>query len=646
LVAALVFFVTALLYAATGVFCILNPRKIPLADNMPADSMCIDANRHAHYVRATITMGTPKLLYNVLVRFDQTVDCDSEPALVLTSPTALLSTTLQCVVNINTTSPQCTDAMLMYRKGNTHNRETVLATFRFGTAALKSTQALQLGMDGELSLCRGHRTSLTSHELCSAKKMGNHSCDSPGHATEGTRIAWLPARTDSLGHMTTNVGDLRRSEEPFRSAPAADVACTNGTIVLLMPIELSDPSSVVFAKQSTLMEREAASFRELMEIVESGTECSTRKANAPGSTTSSERYSRWVSYMCAEKLGVCESRDASYAYTRLSRHWVWLDIAEKVEESSCLGATEHEALQLVPRYDDNEKTVVLSWLRLVMMLVAAAIVYLRSSNVNARVDSILRACIWKAVNVHSHDRGRSHTKQIAHATADTQHIVLGLLACSFRLLIVRLRGDALSQDGQTRVLLTESIGSIYSVVHWLVNTINAILTRVGIKPTRFGRDAVVAMGGSSAVVDIACATMLAFADTPVRGGTSSFDVVARLLTAILITLVCVTRCMFSASCSGVLVGHDNRCVALFASVVGATYWLIQSMTIAVVLIDLFITPTGEGWWRKSTGDTTIYSIALFAGISTLSGPRISANARRIGDIRQDQLNLLLPPEDS
>ena len=138
------------------------------------------------------------------------------------------------------------------------------------------------------------------------------------------------------------------------------------------------------------------------------------------------------------------------------------------------------------------------------------------------------------------------------------------------------------------------------------------------------------LGGSSAIVDVTCATMMAFATTPLRGDVSSFDVIARLLTAVLLCVACVSRCLLSAACSGALTqcrfGVHAMCSANVVALSVASFWWLQAASIAIVIADLFATPVSIDWARESTGSPQLTAMLLFVSASLISAPRLTANA--------------------
>lgn len=645
--ASLIFVVAAAIYLATGLWCIHHPRGIPFAAEVPQDAVCVDVERRSHYTHATLTIGRPRHIYKVLLRLDLAVDCDDSPALVMTSPNVLLSESISCPQTDGHASGTCTDSMLIYRRGSPHHRIMSEVQFLFGTESLRSQTASRLGLDGEMYMCRGSQTVIQSHEVCMSR-VTNSSCAGSSGEPYGRVIASVEVAMSSTGRIWATPENMINGGTPFALAPACGQPCSRDTQIFLMDDTLYAPNQFLFMTQAEWERIDSSAYEHLVNAIELGTACMSLKIDnrTEADDGSDTRYTRWLNLMCTEIYGACEQHDATFAYSRLSRHWVWISLPEKgrgrTESTGCVTAMEHQTLQLVPRYDENNHAITLSYVRLTIMLIAAAIVYLRSSNVVVRVDSMLRACIWNAIKLHTHDHGNAKQASKVKLVVDFEQVIMGLLACASRMGIVLARREALLADGQKRVVEMELIASVASILHWAIHAMNSLATSRGVADMAHGRDALMAIGGSSAVVDIACATMLAFADTPVRGGTSSFDVVARLLTAVLITLVCVTRCIFSASCSGVLVGYDRRPQAFVAAIVGSAYWAMQTIAIAIVLIDLFVTPTSEGWWRKTVGDTSIHATALFIGLSTLSGPRISANACRVGEMRREQLNTLLP----
>jgi hypothetical protein len=259
--------------------------------------------------------------------------------------------------------------------------------------------------------------------------------------------------------------------------------------------------------------------------------------------------------------------------------------------------------------------------RLFVMTLAALVLWTRREDQTVRTDSIFISCI----DLIYHDRPTRHEDKPMAA------VVLAFAAIVSRLVLSIMMWSRLDSEGIGYLVVCEIAASVLSLVHW--SQLNA---------ARFcwmmrGADDMPLLGGSSAVVDVASATMFAFAETPLTDAGDSFDDIARLLTAMLITIVCVTRTIFSASCSAAstvdkfrhassMKTTTMRLGALFSVV----FWLLQSFQIAATLMLLFVMPFANTISRRNVSDPRLVASFLFVGFVGVGAcPRLTSNAMTI-----------------
>jgi hypothetical protein len=330
-------------------------------------------------------------------------------------------------------------------------------------------------------------------------------------------------------------------------------------------------------------------------------------------------------------------RTALLAYYRTARSRIHLAV-DGASGSSCVHAYDDPTLRFVPMHDETAGAVFMAWLRLLLILTAAAIVWLRSTDADARADIALQACVLRAVSICDASTTPLRRKMQGELGAckslygpfsDTQQLVLGMIACIGRLIVALMRSYDMGEDALVTPLTSEKIAATISIVHCGILVVDALIRKFCLHaPNESRRIVIAALGGSSAVVDIACATMIAFTDTPVRGGTDTFDSVARLLTAVLLTLVCACRCTFSCACCGAL-GQTGNTLTAIAAGVGVFFWIVQSISVAVVLVYLFVIPTAMGWAQFQATQSTLISTTVFFGITLLAGPRTAQTAKAL-----------------
>ena len=115
-----------------------------------------------------------------------------------------------------------------------------------------------------------------------------------------------------------------------------------------------------------------------------------------------------------------------------------------------------------------------------------------------------------------------------------------------------------------------------------------------------------------------------------RADADGFDTIARLLTATLMGMVCISRCLFSAACGGTLAAvrpyKSSESAPLLLLVATGGFWLAQAASVAIVLVYLFAIPVGASWMRSRTGNAAPFSVVLFASVTMIAGLRLTSNA--------------------
>jgi hypothetical protein len=520
-------------------------------------------------------------------------------------------------------STACADVAIVIRwHGTESHNELRPLRFLYGAQHLAGPEASHLGLDGELTLCRGVSYALSARQLCAvpAAALG------PPRACAGLAASTVPrptlGATAVVDVFVTSACDLRSAGGVWAAVPAADARCSAcDAVVEVFPAAASVASAwLTFSYLHMYDTTGSDSVGAMRTAVEAGGDCAAHED--PAVRAAREKFN--VACAARRLTGATEGtacvHGASVGAARVSGHRVRATVG--ADGGACFVATADPSLHANAASGPygqpaGSPTTGEAWLRLLLMVFAAAIVWVRRDDTMENADRLFVRCVQIAVE------GASRTI----VDVDAQTRVLGLAAAVARLALAVASAAGMAADGQGRVVATECVAASLSIAHWFVlyggQWVPAVrlLKDAGLRP---------ALGGSSAIVDVTCATMMAFATTPLRGDVDSFDVVARLLTAVLLSVACVSRCLLSAACSGALTqsrfGPGALCSANTLAMCIAAFWWFQAASIAVVIADLFAAPVSVDWARESTGPPRPIAMLLFVAASVIAAPRLTANA--------------------
>jgi hypothetical protein len=207
---------------------------------------------------------------------------------------------------------------------------------------------------------------------------------------------------------------------------------------------------------------------------------------------------------------------------------------------------------------------------------------------------------------------------------------VGGIAIVARVGILSYRWSVLWIDDQSRLLQAEAVAVAISVSlyiarywprRWLWRQTGAC-AHAHLPPT--GR-----FGGSTATADAAAAVMLAFAEAPMLTlSDEKFEPIARILIALLIELIALPRCVFSAASCGFLwaaapKGQGRGYIAACA------LWLAHCSLLALLVTDAVITPAVYGMHRNVTGDLVPGRLVAFTAIVAAGMPRLMHTTRKV-----------------
>lgn len=525
----------------------------------------------------------------------------------LFSQSAVDSTTVKCDL-----MGECEDVILISEGPNGHYSSKV-ARFGYRHSAVESslyTTASALSLDGEMFLRQGKSYWLTATHFCYA--------DAP--YTQSS-FGMISASVNSDGKIVTSSSSLLSSDDT-RTVPAANndyiTLCPNFTDqVLVFPVGASSERSWLSISDSEVYNREPDTVEERRAISEIGTQCAD---NVPALSRALTLYK-----LDCLPYSSC-STDPNIPFRRLARTSIHINI----DSSNSVGVwtVRENTLEWLPKLSDSMVAFLLSLVKLLLITLAAAVVYVRSKRHTASSSWLFKHCLNTATTC-----GQTHDKDDSFSVFEDG--VIGFLAFTARASITVYRLNyALLDDNQARVCVTELIASALSAIHWTIRYYGLERGNYELPISK--------LGGSTAIIDSSAAVMMAFAESPTLVvSTGRFDPTARLLVALLVATIVVTRCSFSATCCGVL-WESETCperqtyagMLMFSGV----SWVAQSAALAVLIVDLFVTPSSYSMSRNIPGDILPARMLLFLSLVGVGLPRLMKTIRHILSDRKDHVD--------
>lgn len=552
-----------------------------------------------------VAVGTPAQQMHLLLRPDRVLAQDSaETSMRVFSQEAMESTTVFCA-----TDGSCEDVILVHISPAGRGKRQV-ARFSYRHAAVeaaKGTVASSVGsVDGELSLREGHVYWMTATHLCYADS-------SLWRPEEGPPTA--VARSSPDGFLIANRSSLRRNSG-LADAPAASpelTAACESEDVRLFPAAAANEALRLSISDSSVYNSEPESVKSRRTIVEIGSACANRSA-------AFERQLMLYNLDCAP-YSSCVSRP-NLPFRRVASSSVCL-VAHPggaVEVS----ATRVQSLDGLPKLAESTDAFLISLVKLMMITLAAAVVYVRSKRFTASSSWLVKHCISTASV-----RGQMTKKDHEMSVSRTEDRLVGILAFFSRAAIAVYRIDMLAKDDQLRVCVTELAASTLSAIHLLLRY--HALERNDELP-------ISKLGGSTAVMDSTAAVMMAFAEPPsLVSSTGKFDPTARMLVALLISIIAVTRCAFSASCCGVMWEAEtdpSRWDYSFKLMYSGVVWNLQCVALGVLMSDLFVVPSAYSMSRSTDGSSMPARVLLFLAFVCAGMPRVMTTIRHVMSSRE------------
>lgn len=584
-----------------------GPHKIPIF------ATCARANRHTSYTTIDLAVGHPSVSIHVLLRLDEVVGVN-DTSLRLFSSRVAESHTVRCNKTV------CDDAVLLHATGPSNGQTKHVVKFEYTnptTERLGYGTANTLGFGGELRLKRGHEYWLTA----------THFCWKPTHPLSAADSAAAVHARIVDGSMVVDVLQLSKSES-LGATPAATahINGSNGscpsTPVSLFPVEAADETRWLGLSSERVYETAPQGVDGRRAVVEVGTACA---AVLP-------EYERPYSLYQLDCLSAYTSCvvSPSIPFRRVATDQMRLHIPSDGSEKVYLFTDHDTRLESLPQLEGNGGTSRwLSLLKLSLMLLAAAVVWVRAAKATSSISILVMHCLRAAYC------GLIPSSSSYNETSVRDDSIIGLMAIVARVGVTVWRtATTLLLDGQPRVLVLQLLASVVSFALWFLRYF--VLERACETP-------LTKLGGSTALVDATTAVMLGFAEAPLFvSSVERFDPTARLLTALLISTVTSHRCLFSTTCCGVLaavISSEDGSTARQAFdksflkyVVFAFFgWLVQTCSVAVLMIDLFCVPLAHSMVRSQASTWEELALAIFLGTFACSLPQLLKTLRLIAE---------------
>jgi hypothetical protein len=595
------FVLSSIGYVAVGMACAFSPPSPRMAAGgreIPPESTCLRVTRHADYITADLGVGTPTKQISLLLRLDSVLPRNSsEPAMRLFAQDTVESTTVSCSID-----GQCQDIVVIQMDGPTGEPVRRVAKFNYRHASVEDahyTTASQLsGVGGELALSQGMAYWITS----------THVCYAPAPLTIPTD--GMVAASVKGGLLSAERMALLSSSET-RSSPVADDTYTDMCVgsnysedLDLFPVGAGVEASWLSILDTALYNSEPESVDARRVIAEVGTTCASN----------SESLSRDLVLYRLD----CDPYNTCIETPNMPmRRIATSSIALNIDTNGDVGLwTDYDpTLSGLPRLANSTEAFILSLVKLLMIVLAAAVVYVRAKRATASSSWLFKHCIESATD----NNLASEAKNISFSTSEDR--LIGALAFTSRGLMVLYRVPSLYMDDQARVCISEMAATILSVIHWTMRYF--CISADGEPPISM-------LGGSTAIIDSTSAVMMAFAEAPTLVvSMGKFDPTARLLTGILISLIVTSRCAFSASCCGVLWESETNRTYKGVLVYSGIMWVCQSVALSVIIVDLFVTPSSYSMSRNVVGSILPARILLFLALVCAGLPRLMATLRHI-----------------
>ena len=598
------FLVAIVAYFISGVVSVGNPPEPTTSFGphiIPSNATCSRITRHTTHIILELSVGQPSSVVHALIRLDSVVDFN-DTSLRLFSSRVAESQTVRCNDSL------CSDVFLLHTSGPTNGQTKEVVKFEYISPSVERLSygiGASIGLGGEFSLKQGFQYWITATHLCWKEIDKQSVLYSENSVNAFTKDKLIFAEKEEL-----------LKSESLGSTPAVEamLECEwNLSHIALFPAQASDETRWLGLSSQLAYETAPEGVDDRREVVEVGKKCAEfiPKFYRPLSLYNLD---------CNNAYSICRE-EPSIPFRRAATDQMMLYIPKDKSENIKIFTEKDSRLESLPQLESTSDTSRwLSLLKLSLMLLAAAVVWVRAAKSTSSVSFLVMHCIRASYC------GLLPSASKISNVAVLEDAVIGLMAIVARLGVTLWRmSSTLILDGQSRVLVVQLVASGVSFFLWVVRYF--ILERDCETP-------LTKLGGSTALIDATTAVMIGFSEPPLFvSSVERFDPTARLLTALLISTVTSHRCLFSTACCGMLasvISNEDRAKAsetfdkAFMKYVGAAFagWLVQTVSVAVLMVDLFCVPMAHSMVRGQASTWSELSLCLFLGTFACSLPQL------------------------
>ena len=605
-----VFGVTLAALVTTGVVALATAPQADLRfenlDQRVRGAHCLKVARRADYAVVYLNLGAPVQRLQLLLDTERPVPPGGERIKVL-SERMHKSTSMSCE-SLTPSRPYellCRDTVMVSVNGTTTQRlGHTQFTFQNDQAELsKGNVAALLGLDGTFQLALGTTYWMTTTDLCYAPH-------EPESAVAEDSLAF--STDEATGALFVRGDDLVRYT-PTASTHFSDAQCNASLArVRLFPsAAYEEQSGWLSLSDRSLYEYGGAILEKRRRVVELGATCAEKQ---PDLAHVLDIYNS----DCGLALQPCQDAPA-LPFRRLATSRIRIDL--DFQGNGTLRAEETDALKRVPSLVTHEESLNSALGRLFVLLLTAAVVFLRGSQNAASSRYMLSHTlnIMRCRRQFATNRDPFQFPLRFERLEVATDAVVSVAALVARVIVLVVSYAPLIADDNATTARLEIVGVAVSLLHLLLRyTLHLDLSREA---------PLTKLGGPMSVVDCTSAVLLLFADAPLLSADSSkFSSVGRILISILTSLAVFTRCAFSAATvSAMAVSATNgarKDLTTHKTVLNTAVflWMIQSMISAGNVALLFVRPAAIAVVRSSLGSTAVFKHAIWIGLVAASLP--------------------------
>lgn len=588
------FFFAMAAFMLSAILCLSSPEEPTVAfggHEIPSTATCARVTRHTNYATVDLAVGSPAVVLNLLLRLDTVKDANATGVRLFSNRVAE-SETVACEGSV------CRDVALVTVGGPAEGQTRVHFEFEYTnptTESVSHSTASTMGLVGEFSLLRGQDYFLTA----------SHVCWSPVQRVVTPRVgAGFAARAEE-GLLVADASAIA-SATAFAGAPVAVAAdgttCAAGVAqVSLFPGAASDEATWLGIASRRAYENSPDGVDERRTVVEVSEACASSGA-------AYERAHSLYTMDCASLFFDC-AFGPSLPFRRAASTQLRVQL---FDDGEAYVFAEHDGrLTTLPQMEP-EHTMVLAVVKLTLMVLAAAVTWVRSAKATASVSRLFLHCLRAAHCPVLND-------DTLQGTVVLEDQIIGLTAIGARFSVSVWRLFTLSEDGIWRAPVAQLVASGLSLLLWIMRYY--VLDRHCETP-------LTKLGGSTALVDATSAVLLAFAQSPLFVSSAGrFDPTARLLTSMLISTMTLQRCLFAVACCAALwavaseessrksyTAHTFSWEYAVCALVGLVSWLLQTASLGILLADVFVSPLAFSASRTYVGGQGEVAMAMLTGL--------------------------------